>query len=115
MSMDKKFEELEAELSDILSTPPEIEGNVSFKSEKVRQLKLENENLANANIHRNRLVTWMIVVVSLWLIFAGVMVILQLSFNCGLTSAEMCALLTTTTANVLGLAVIVLKGLFRKA
>ncbi len=32
-----------------------------------------------------------------------------------LSSTEMSALLTTMTANILGLAVIVLKGLFRKA
>ncbi len=114
MSRNKEVENIEADLLEVVSAPASVESSVSFKREKVRQLQLENENLANANKHRGVLVTWMIVVVSLWLLFAAAVVVAKICLN-GLSDAEMCALLTTTTANVLGLAVIVLKGLFRRA
>lgn len=110
----KKIEELITELSRDLPAPSRIESKVNLEMEKVRQLELENDNLANANKHRKGLVIWMTIVVSLWLLFSATMVVLQFTFD-GLTPTEMCALLTTTTANVLGLAVIVLKGLFRKS
>lgn len=64
--------------------------------------------------HRDRLVKWMMVVVSAWLFIAAGIVITQLCINHILSDTVLCALLTTTTANVLGLAVIVLRGLFHQ-
>lgn len=61
--------------------------------------------------HRKILVIWMIATVSIWLVFTGTIVALE--FRKGqLSDNVLIALLTTTTANVLGLAVIVLRGLF---
>lgn len=85
---------------------------VDAEQEKVRYLQLQNDNLANANAHRTTLVYWMIIVVSAWLVLTAGIVIAQLCLD-QLSDTVMCALLTTTTVNVLGLAVIVLRGLFR--
>jgi len=63
--------------------------------------------------HRKGLVLWVKSVVSLWL--TGVLFVVTfnslLCFN--LSDKVMIALLTTTTVNILGLAYIVLKGLFQ--
>ena len=61
---------------------------------------------------RGLLAWWVIIVDSVWL--AGVLVILILNKRCvQLSDPVLGALLCTTTANVLGLAFIVLKGLFQ--
>lgn len=62
--------------------------------------------------HRYTLVIWMMWIVGAWLVITAGIVIAQLCVKKGISDAVMCALLTTTTVNVLGLAVIVLRGLF---
>jgi hypothetical protein len=61
---------------------------------------------------RKRLATWVRWVVSLWLIFTAFTIAVNhiLCFN--LSDTVMCMLLGTTTANILGLAFIVIKGTF---
>jgi len=114
MSKEKTAETLASELREVVSAPSSIEKGINIEKEKIRQFQLENDSLANSNKHRNRLVIWMTIVVSAWLLFTAVIVSIKLSSDTGLSDTETCALLTTTTANILGLAVIVLKGLFRK-
>lgn len=60
--------------------------------------------------HRGSLVRWMKWVVSVWLI--SVLMITAFSSRLDLPSSVVITLLATTTANVLGLAHIILKGLF---
>lgn len=61
---------------------------------------------------RRLLSHWVIGVVSVWL--GLVMLVLMLNGKCGITLSDtvLCVLLGTTTLNILGLAYIVLKGLF---
>lgn len=61
---------------------------------------------------RRTLVKWMMIVVSLWLLFTSAIVITELCICKKLSDTVFCMLLGTTTANVLGLAMIVLRGLF---
>ncbi len=81
--------------------------NPDARSLEVSQKKRYDDNTK----HREGLVGWVKCVVSLWL-FATFVI---LSFNNALELSEgvLVALLTTTTVNILGLAFIVLRGLFR--
>lgn len=108
------------EILQVLAEAEEVsqiqENKISERIEKIHALQLENKDKeSNINL-RKELVPWMKWIVVAWLIFTGIVVVsdLLLSAFCGsaLSDAVLCALLTTTTANVLGLAVIVLKGLF---
>lgn len=62
--------------------------------------------------HRNVLVQWMIWLVSIWLFVVLFAVILNGPLNLGIESEVLYVLLATTTINVLGLANIILNGLF---
>lgn len=64
--------------------------------------------------HRFVLVKWMMWIVGGWLFITAGIVITQLCIKKGLSDTILCTLLSTTTINVLGLAVIVLKGLFKE-
>ena len=63
--------------------------------------------------HRRGLVLWVKYVVSLWL--SGVLFVVAFNtiFQLNLSDSVLITLLTTTTVNILGLAYIVLKGLFK--
>lgn len=63
--------------------------------------------------HRRFLAYWVIGAVSVWLLLVIVLVYLCAFGLCGLSDVVMDVLLATTTVNVLGLAYIVLKGLFK--
>lgn len=104
------------ELADAEEVSPKQEDLISENVEKLHALQLKNKDTeTNINL-RLELVPWMRWIVIAWLIFTGVIVIADLIVTAilgrALSDAVVCALLTTTTANVLGLAVIVLKGLF---
>lgn len=71
----------------------------------------KTKRFAEDTKHRKKLISWVKWVVSLWLI--AVMTVLMLNnvwFR--LEPSVLITLLTTTTVNILGLAYIVLKGLF---
>lgn len=73
----------------------------------------EKERYRQDTVQRRSLATWVVWVDSLWLL--GVMVVV---FLCGfglmrLEASVLNVLFATTTANVLGLAYIVLEGLFK--
>lgn len=81
----------------------------------VRKMKLENDELENANSFRKDLVKWMKAVVIYWLAFTAFILLVVLIANKGLLPSEVIvALLSTTTLDIIGLAVIVLTGLFKK-
>ena len=63
-------------------------------------------------LHRNFLVHWVAWVVSLWLLIVINVIIANAKLKLGMESEVQITLLATTTVNVLGLAYIVLKGLF---
>jgi len=81
-------------------------------SEDLKLQKLQNKRLEQDTKYRKVLARWVIFTVSIWLLF----VIGALTFNnkcdIGISDTVACVLLGTTTLNILGLAYIVLKGLF---
>lgn len=85
--------------------------NNDIKSLKEQEHDLKNERYKSDTTWRCRLSWWVIIVDSVWLI--AVLVILMLN-NCvfELSDAVLITILGTTTINVLGLAYIILKGLF---
>lgn len=104
------------ELADAEEVSRKQEYVISENIAKIRAMKLANKDIETNIKLRLELVPWMRWIVIAWLIFTGVIVIADLIVTAilgrALSDAVVCALLTTTTANVLGLAVIVLKGLF---
>ena len=76
------------------------------------QEKLYNVRFKNDTKWRCRLSWWVIIVDSAWLLLVIVILFLNDLFL-HLDNSVLITLLGTTTANVLGLAVIVLRGLFR--
>ena len=91
-----------------------IEDLPKVQEEVARTFKLTNDSIEDNNSHRNTLVCWMRTVVSLWLMFTALVVLFLYSKVGYISDSVMCTLLSTTTVNVLGLAVIVLRGLFNK-
>lgn len=73
-----------------------------------QEKKLRNKSIDQDIKHRNILVYWVMCVVSVWLL--GVLYII--TYCWGLSDTVKVTLLTTTTINILGLPLIILKGLF---
>lgn len=93
--------------SEALDAPKEQDKNTAIdEAEKIKN-EGEKKNIA----HRDSLIHWMTAVVSLWLLFVVCLMIAAFRVY-GLSDTVLCMLLGTTTVNVLGLATIVLKGLF---
>jgi len=63
--------------------------------------------------HRKGLVSWVKFVVTSWLACVLFVVTFNLKLSLNLSDTVLVTLLTTTTINILGLAYIVLKGLFQ--
>lgn len=93
-------------------TPPTAEpSNNDTKTLQEQELELRNERFKNDTNWRCRLSWWVIGVDSVWL--TSILVILFLNTQyIQLSDSVLLMLLGTTTVNVLGLAFIVLKGLF---
>ena len=70
---------------------------------------LEEERFKQNTNTRLILSWWVIILITLWLAFTGFVVVYK---GTELSDAVMIALLTTTTANVIGLGFILLNGLF---
>ena len=65
-------------------------------------------------LHRKFLMYWVVSVVSIWLLIVINVIIANAKLKLGMESEVQITLLATTTVNVLGLAYIVLKGLFEE-
>lgn len=63
--------------------------------------------------HRHTLIVWMMMVVSFWLIAVILIVSLNGRLSLGINDTVLVTLMATTTANVLGLPLIILKDLFK--
>jgi hypothetical protein len=76
------------------------------------QLKhLQNDRYAKDTVNRGKLAEWASATVSYWLLFVGTALCVNTKIL-NLSDSVIITLLTTTTANILVLAVIVLKGYF---
>lgn len=78
----------------------------------IEKLKEEVEGIKQDIAYRKHLTRWVMCIVPTWLIGVLLAVFLCASNVWELSDIAMSALLTTTTANILGLAYIVLKGMF---
>lgn len=78
----------------------------------IEKLKEEVEGIKQDIAYRKHLIRWVMCIVPTWLIGVLLAVCLCASKVWELSDIAMSALLTTTTANILGLAYIVLKGMF---
>lgn len=81
-----------------------------FDSKNLRDQ--ERDRYEQDTRYRKNLAIWVMSIVPGWLIFVLVLVFLCSASVFALSDNVMIALLATTTANVLGLAFIVLKGIF---
>lgn len=81
--------------------------NPDVKNEDEQQ-RIKNKGLSQDITHRNILVYWVMSVVSVWLICVLLIVVYTT-----LSDTVKVTLLTTTTINILGLPLIILKGLFK--
>ena len=63
-------------------------------------------------IHRKHLICWVMWIIPIWLI--AVLLITAFTSPCRVSDTVKTTLLVTTTANVIGLALVVLKGMFAK-
>lgn len=84
------------------------EDNVDYLSKDVQYLERFNQDTKQRRI----LVNWMMVVVTLWLFFVLLFTIFGNVWCLKIDRQVLITLLATTTINVLGLANIILKGLF---
>ncbi len=106
---------METEKEDILNIGfPKIPKDVNLPKDIDRDdmQAQERERFKQDTEQRKILVIWMMFVVSLWLVFTCSVVITELCIFKKLSDTVFCMLLGTTTINVLGLAQIVLRGLF---
>lgn len=92
--------------------PKDIPDNSLEGVDDMSMLQQRNRRFSQDTRYRKYLANWVMAIVPVWLV--SVMAILALC-GCGvmkIASGVLIALLATTTANVLGLAYIVLKGIF---
>lgn len=74
---------------------------------KEQRYLLENRGYKQDMKHRDKLVEWVIGLVSFW-----VLIVVMIVIKTDLSDAVIITLLSTTTINILGLPYIILKGLF---
>ncbi len=91
--------------------PPPVRSSKDEDYDKHDEKWQKTKRYADDTRHRQGLVSWVKYVVSLWLL--GTFMVLCLNNFLMLNDGVLVALLTTTTVNILGLAFIVLRGLFQ--
>lgn len=93
-----------------------IPGNIPDSLENVDDMTLREQRkkrFEQDTLYRKYLAVWVMWIVPLWLI-SVLFVLVECAYgNAYLKDSVLISLLATTTANVLGLAYIVLKGLFQ--
>lgn len=109
-----EFEKLR-KLIEITTTRIEsTKNNVVFSGQRVNSQTLKLNRYSDTSKLRKHSAYWVMIVVSFWLFL-----VVGIVFLCGfavmsLEASVIIALLTTTTANILGLPLIILQGLYPK-
>ena len=100
--------------SNIIEKEKDIDLSTKREQAEIKQIE-ENTKQITQNIQDRKTSTvWVKMVISLWLLGTFVLFVLY-GLKCIAYPPEViCALLATTTANVIGLGIILLKGLFPK-
>ncbi len=90
--------------------------DIKKEDESLRKTRIENDNFETNIVLKINICNWVKCVVSLYLIFIAVILILLTFkiFGASLSSSVIIALLTTTTINILGLPLMIIKSLFPK-
>lgn len=85
--------------------------DIDYDSENM--IRQKTERYIQDTGHRHTLILWMMTIVSLWLMAVIFIVAFNGLLNLSINDTVMVTLLATTTANVLGLPLIILKDLFK--
>lgn len=109
-----EFEKLR-KLIEITTTRLEsTKNNIAVSGQRVNSQTLKLNRYSDTSKLRKHSAYWVMVVVSFWLILV-VSIVFFCGFECmTLEPSVIIALLTTTTANILGLPLIILQGLYPK-
>lgn len=91
--------------------PPMPDGCSEFNPDEYDLGKQKSWRYYHDTIHRGHLITWVMWIIPVWLL--AVLVIT--AFAKEISDTVKTTLLVTTTANVIGLALVVLKGMFSKS
>ncbi len=91
-----------------IQNPIDASEEIAYKTKEI-----ENKSAGKDIEHREILVLWVIIFASCYMLIVFVILFIAM-FRGGLSNVVLITLLGTTTANVLGLPYIVLKGLFKK-
>ena len=102
------FEYVGEDKTDTVSSPLSEENHDKYGLEKQKTRRFSEDT-----DHRSGLITWVKWVVSLWLLCTITVVAFNSILHLDLKEGVLIVLLTTTTVNILGLAYIVLQGLFK--
>lgn len=96
--------------------PPEVRTIPDVDAGELKKQILQHQILrfSQDTKHRNTLVYWVMSVTCVWIVAVLVVVFLVGYRRMELSSSVLVTLLATTTANVLGLPLVVLRGLFKE-
>lgn len=97
-----------------VSLPPEdLDGNITIPDFDTMSIERQKSiRFGQDTKHRKWLVLWMMIIVSFWLVVVLMTTIFNDLWHFNISQGVMITLLATTTVNVLGLANIILNGLF---
>ncbi len=87
---------------------PSINIEVGFNPDEYDLGKQKAKRYGQDTQHRSHLIAWVMVIIPVWL----VAVLLIVAFAFRVSDTVKTTLLVTTTANVIGLALVVLRGMF---
>ena len=95
---------------DIIGSPTTIDDdfNWNFNPDEDDLRKQKAKRYGQDTQHRSHLITWVMIIIPVWLIA----VLLIVAFVSQVSDTVKTTLLVTTTANVIGLALVVLRGMF---
>lgn len=92
---------------DIIGSPTTSNG-ADFNPDEYDLNKQKTKRYGQDTLHRRHLIVWVMVIIPAWL----VAVLLIVAFAAEVSDMVKTTLLVTTTANVIGLALVVLRGMF---
>lgn len=90
---------------------PETCNGADFDPDEKSLTRQKTERYGQDTRHRSRLIYWVMIIIPAWLI--AVLCIVAFTDRCMVSDTVKTTLLVTTTANVIGLALVVLKGMFK--
>jgi len=90
---------------------PDTYNGADFNPDEKSLVQQKSERYGQDTLHRGHLITWVMIIIPTWLVF--VLLIITFAKKEIVSDTVKTTLLVTTTANVIGLALVVLKGMFK--